>query len=322
MKILVTATSFRADSAGPAAEQLRRFVADQGGEIIYNPCGRPLPEDELIPLLTNVDGYIAGLDFITKKVIDAAVSLKVISRYGAGVDRVDLAAAKARNIVVCNTPGANAQAVADLTLALILAAARRIPALDRKTREGQWPRSTGIELYGKRMGILGLGAVGKAVAKRAQGFSMEILAYDPYINTAYAEENHIIVSDFDTLITGSDVISLHLPLTGETRRIINAGVMRRMKQGAVLVNTARGGLIDEEAAFGLLKSGHLAGLGLDAYEEEPPGRSPLFELENVVVTPHTASHTAEAAANMAAMSVQNLIDVLSGKECPYSLAGV
>jgi D-3-phosphoglycerate dehydrogenase len=148
---------------------------------------------------------------------------------------------------------------------------------------------------------------------------MEVLAYDPYIDARYAEENHITVSGFDALIAGADVISLHLPLTGETRRIINAGVMGRMKQGAIIINTARGGLIDEEAAYGLLKSGHLGGLGLDAYEEEPPGQSPLFELENVVVTPHTASHTAEATANMAAMSVQNLIDVLSGKECPYRL---
>jgi D-3-phosphoglycerate dehydrogenase len=320
MKILVTATSFKAGSTGPAAEQLRRFAAEHGGEILYNPYGRPLSEDELIPLLTDADGYIAGLDFVTKKAIDAAASLRVISRYGAGVDRVDLAAAKARNIAVCNTPGANAQAVADLAFALILAAARRIPVLDRKTREGQWPRSTGVELYGKRIGILGLGAVGKGVAKRAQGFSMEVLAYDPYIDARYAEEHHIIVSDFDALIAGSDVISLHLPLTEETRYIINAGVMNRMKQGAIVINTARGGLIDEGAAWGLLKSGRLGGLGLDAYEEEPPGKSPLFELENVVVTPHTASHTAEATANMAAMSVQNLVDILSGKECPYRLA--
>jgi D-3-phosphoglycerate dehydrogenase len=290
MKILVTATSFKADSSGPAAEQLRRFAADKGGEILYNPCGRPLQEDELIPLLTNVDGYIAGLDFITKKAIDAAGSLKVISRYGAGVDRVDLAAARVRNIAVCNTPGANAQAVADLAFALILAAARKIPALDRKTREGQWPRSTGIELYGKRIGILGLGAVGKAVAKRAQGFSMEVLAYDPYINIRYAEENHITVSGFDDLIAGSDIISLHLPLTEETRYIINAAVMGRMKKGAIIVNTARGGLVDEEAAYGLLKVGHLGGLGLDAYEEEPPKQSPLFELENVVVTPYRRGH--------------------------------
>jgi D-3-phosphoglycerate dehydrogenase len=250
-------------------------------------------------------------------VIDACTALKVISRYGAGVDRVDLAAAKAKGIAVCNTPGANAQAVADLTMALILCAARKVPMLDRKTKEGQWVRSTGIELYGKTIGVLGLGAVGKGVAKRAQGFSMRVLAYDPYINKKYAEENNIEAADFETVIRAADVLCLHLPLTDETRYIISGDVMGRMKKGAIIINTARGGLIDEQAAYEHLKSGHLGGLGLDAYEEEPPKASPLFELDNVVLTPHTASHTAEATANMAAMAVQNLIDVLSGKPCPY-----
>ncbi|GHU83138.1 2-hydroxyacid dehydrogenase [Spirochaetia bacterium] len=317
MKIVVTATSFKADSPDPAAEQLRQFSAQHSGEIVFNPLGRPLSEDDLIPLLKGCDGYIAGLDFVTGKVIDACDTLKVISRYGAGFDRVDIAAAKAKNIAVCNTPGANAQAVADLAFGLALCAARRIPLLDRKTKEGQWVRSTGIELYGKTMGILGLGAVGKGVARRAQGFSMKVLAYDPYINRAYAEANGITVSDFDSLIKNADVLSLHLPLNEETRYILSGDVMGRMKKGAVIINTARGGLVDERAAAELLRSGHLGGLGLDAYEEEPPKASPLFELDNVVLTPHTAAHTAEATAAMAIMSVQNLIDVLTGKPCRY-----
>jgi D-3-phosphoglycerate dehydrogenase len=313
MKILVTATSLNPNHPSPALEQLQHFA----DEVIFNPHGRPLSEDELIPLLDGCEGYIAGLDFITKKVIDSSEKLKIISRYGAGVDRVDIASAHARGVIVCNTPGANAQAVADLAIGLTLGAARKIPMLDRKTREGQWTRSTGVELYAKTMGILGLGAVGRAVAKRAQGFSMTVLAYDPYINEQYVKENDIVASSFDQVIEGSDVISLHLPLTPETRRVINDGVMRRMKRGVIIVNTARGGLIDEEAACELLKSGHLGGLGLDAYEDEPPKQSPLFELDNVVLTPHTASHTFEATANMATMSVQNLIDILSGKPCPY-----
>jgi D-3-phosphoglycerate dehydrogenase len=313
MKLLITATSFKSDRPSPALEKLRQFA----DELVFNPHGRPLTEDELIPLLQGCDGYIAGLDFISKKVIDACPGLRVISRYGAGVDRVDLGAARAKGIPVCNTPGANAQAVADLALALMLAAARKIPMLDRKTKEGQWVRSNGTEIFGKTLGILGLGAVGKAVAQRARGFSMKVLAYDPFINKQYAEEQGIIVSDFDSLIKESDIISLHLPLDQKTRHIINAEVMARMKRGVILINTARGGLIDESAANELLRSGHLGGLGLDAYEEEPPGKSPLFELDNVVLTPHTGSHTAEATAAMAAMSVDNLIDVLSGKDCPY-----
>jgi D-3-phosphoglycerate dehydrogenase len=317
MKLLITATSFKAENNGPAARRLQEFAAENSAELVFNPRNRPLTGDELIPLLKDCHGYIAGLDFITKKVIDSCGVLKVISRYGAGVDRVDLEAAKARGIPVCNTPGANAQGVADLAFGLALCAARKIPVLDRKTREGQWVRSMGIELFGKTMGILGLGAVGRGVAKRARGFSMKILAYDPFIDRQYAEEQGIVVSDFDSLVKESDIVSLHLPLEQKTRHIISGEVMARMKRGVILINTARGGLIDENAADELLRSGHIGGLGLDAYEEEPPGKSPLFELDNVVLTPHTGSHTAEAAANMAAVSVENLINVLCGRDCPH-----
>ena len=172
MKVLVTATSLKPDSKNPALEALGKFA----DEVAYNPHGRPLAEDELIPLLSGCDGFIAGLDFVTERVINSCGRLKVISRYGAGVDRVDIAAASARGVCVCNTPGANAQAVADLAFGLMLGVARRIPMLDRMTREGKWVRSTGAELYGKTIGILGLGAIGKAVARRAAGFSMKVLA--------------------------------------------------------------------------------------------------------------------------------------------------
>ncbi|MDR3076984.1 MAG: phosphoglycerate dehydrogenase [Synergistaceae bacterium] len=315
MKVLVTATSLKPDSKNPALEALGKFA----DEVAYNPHGRPLAEDELIPLLSGCDGFIAGLDFVTERVINSCGRLKVISRYGAGVDRVDIAAASARGVCVCNTPGANAQAVADLAFGLMLGVARRIPMLDRMTREGKWVRSTGVELYGKTIGILGLGAIGKAVARRAAGFSMKVLAYDPFIDEAYAEANGIEPTGFDRLVREANFISLHLPMTGETRHIIGEDAMRSMKPGAVIVNTARGGLIDEAAAYELLKSGHLGGLGLDAYEEEPPSKSPLLELDNVVMTPHTGAHTHEATANMAAMAVENLIDVLSGRECKYIL---
>jgi D-3-phosphoglycerate dehydrogenase len=320
MKVLVTATSFKPDNPTPALKRLQGFI--DADKIVFNPLGRPLSEDELIPLLKDCDGYIAGLDFVTGRVIDACDKLKVISRYGAGVDRVDIAAAKAKNIVVCNTPGVNAQAVADLAMGLVLCVARKLPLLDRKTKEGRWVRSTGVELFGKTLGVLGLGAAGKAVAKRAQGFSMKVLAYDPYVDASYAEVNGIAVSDFDRLIRESDVVSLHLPLNEKTRHILDGGAMRAMKRGAILINTARGGLIDERVACELLRSGHLGGLGLDAYEEEPPRPaflSDLFEMDNVVLTPHTGAHTAEAIAEMANFSVQNLIDVLSGKDCPNVL---
>ena len=313
MKILVTPTSFKPDKGGPALELLRSFSTD----LVFNPQGKPLSEEELIPLLADCEGYIAGLDFVTRKVIENVPKLKVISRYGAGVDRVDLEAAREKGVVVCNTPGVNANAVADLAFGLLLCIARRLPFLDKKTREGEWTRSTGFELYGKTIGILGLGAVGKAVAKRASGFSMKIMAYDPFINREYAAANGIIAAGFDDVIKEADFISLHLPLMDETKNIISGEKMKAMKKGAVIINTARGGLIDENAAYELLKSGHLGGLGLDAFEAEPPGPSPLFTLENVAATPHTGAHTTEATAAMADLSVKNLIDVLSGRSCPY-----
>jgi len=315
VKILVTATSFKPDNPTPALRQLQQFA----DEVIYNPVGRPLTEDELIPLLQGCDGYIAGLDSVTEKVIQSCDRLKVISRYGAGVDRVDLKAAAQKGITVCNTPGANAQAVADLALGLMLSAARKLPMLDKKTREGQWVRSTGMELCGKTLGILGLGAIGKAVAKRGQGFDMRVLAYDPFLDEEYAAQHNIQGATFDQVVENSDVISLHLPLTEGTRHIVNRGVMEQMKPGAILINSARGGLIDEAAAYELLKSGRLGGLGLNAYEQEPPTASPLFELDNVICTPHTGSHTREATAAMARMSVENLLQVLRGEPCPYAL---
>jgi D-3-phosphoglycerate dehydrogenase len=315
MKILVTPASFKPDTGGPAMDRLRSFA----DTLVFNPQKRPMSEDELIPLLDGCDGCIAGLDSFTKKVIENAGALKVISRYGTGVDNVDLAAAYEKKIIVCNTPGVNAQAVADLTFGFMLSLIRRLPILDRTTREGQWDRFIGAELYQKTIGILGLGYVGKAVARRAAGFSMRIFACSPHIDPHYAQANGIIPVGFNELISESDFLSLHLPLKAETRHIISADVMRKMKKGALLINTARGGLLDEAAAYDLLKSGHLGGLALDVYETEPPHNSPLFALDNIIFTPHTAARTAEATAAMASLSVQNLIDVLSGRECAYAV---
>jgi len=313
VKILVTPASFKPTLIHPALDQLRHFSQ----ELVFNPHNRPLNEDELIPLLKDCEGCIAGLDPFTRRVIAGAKTLKVISRYGAGIDNVDLAAAAEHNITVCNTPGVNAEAVADLAFGLMLCLARKIPLLDRSTREGKWDRSIGVELYQKTIGIVGLGAVGKAVARRAAGFSMKILACDPAIDAAYAQEHGISSVSLDKLIQEADILSLHLPLKADTRHIISGNVMRKMKRGALIINTARGGLIDEVAAGVLLQSGHLGGVGLDVYEIEPPHHSPLFALDNVVFTPHTAARTVEATAGMASVSVQNLIDVLSGKPCSH-----
>lgn len=314
MKVLVSATSFANRLDSPAGQKLRAFA----DEVVVNPYGRPMQPEEIVPVLQGVDGYIAGLDFITKEVVENAPdTLKAISRYGVGYERVDIAAAKEKGIIVTNTPGANTQAVADLAFGLLICACRNICVLDQQVKEGRWPRQYGVELYGKTLGILGFGSIGKAVAKRAAGFSMNVLAYDPYVSKQAAAQNGAELVGISDIFKQSDFISLHLPVTEQTRNLVNAEAIDTMKQGVVLINTARGGLIDEDAALKALLSGKIAGLGLDAFSVEPPSNSPLLRLPNVIATPHTGAHTKEAMDNMANMAVDNLIAVLSGKPCPF-----
>jgi len=315
MKILVTPTSFRSSTNKKAIDKLNSF----SDEVVFNDYGRPLSSSELKELITGCDGYIAGLDYIDKESLKHADNLKVISRYGAGYDRVDLEAATEKGIVVTNTPGSNAAAVADLAFGLILSVARKIPMLDRKTKAGEWVRSTGIELNEKTIGILGLGAIGKNVAKRAHGFSMKVLAYDPFIDLNYSEANGIQSVTLEYLIKNSDIISLHLPINQDTKDIIGQKEFEEMKNNVIVINTSRGGLINEAAALEYLKNGKLGGLGLDAFEEEPFSNYESYQLDNVVLTPHTGAHTFEATENMAVMAVDNLIDVLTKNECKYIL---
>lgn len=307
MKILVTPTSIRKAQNSDLIARLEN-VCD---EIVYNPHGRPLQADELPDLLADCEGYIAGLDFITADVIRACPKLKVISRYGTGLDRVDLAAARDAGILVTNTPGANSTAVAELAMGLILSLARRIPSLDRSTRSGDWVHSNGVEISGGTLGIVGLGAIGKKLSAMAHGFGMTVLAYDPYADLDYAARNDLTLVPFETLLAESDAISLHLPLTESTRHVIGAQQFHLMKDSVLLVNASRGGLIDEVAALAAIRAGTVGGIGLDAFEAEPPAAdNELFAFDNVVVTPHTGAHTAQATRRMAEMAVASLIDGL------------
>lgn len=316
MKILVTPTSLKPESNTKAMAMLKDFSDD----LVFNTTGNPLSEDQLIPLLKDCDGYIAGLDSITQRVLDCAPKLKTISRYGAGYDNVDMRAARSRGIIVTNTPGANAEAVGELAFGLILSIARKIPALYTETKNGRWPRSTGIELAGKTLGIIGLGAIGKVIARCAFGFSMNVCAYDPFIDESYAASHHIQICTLSQLLSQADVISLHLPLSSSTRHLINKETLSQMKDGVIIINASRGGILDETAVLEALKNGKVGGLGLDAFETEPPVGSPLLELDNVIATPHTGAHTREASENMALLAVTNLISVLTGKDCPHIIS--
>jgi D-3-phosphoglycerate dehydrogenase len=313
-KVLVTPTSFLKPENSNARLFLERFTSD----IVYCKSGKPLEGDELLSLLEGVDGYIAGLDYITSDIVKRIPpSLKVISRYGAGYDRVDLAACRERGVVVTNTPGANATAVCELAFGLILSAARNIPNLHQAVERGEWPRANGMELAGKTLGIVGLGAIGKKLALRASAFEMKVLAYDPWLDKDFADSHGIGICDLDGLIESSDVISLHVPMNEKTYHLINRERIQKMRDGAIIINTARGGLIDEMAAAEAVKSGKLRGLGIDAFETEPLIESPLKGLPGVIFTPHTGAHTAEAISGMGTMAVQNLIDVLSGNPCKF-----
>ena len=313
MKILVTPTSLQPGKNDAALEPLRAFA----DELVFNDTGKPLAGEDLIRRLQDCDGYLAGLDYITAEVLQACPKLKAISRYGVGFDRVDIQSAKEQGIKVSNTPGVNAVAVGELAFGLILACARKIPYLDRSTREGGWVRSSGMELRGKTLGICGLGAIGKVVAQCGQGFGMSVVAYDPYINEDYCRENNIESVTLEELMKRSHVVSLHLPLLESTKHLIDAEKIALMPDGAILINASRGGIIDEDAAYDALKSGKLGGLGLDAFEIEPPVDSKLFEFTNVVATPHTGAHTREATDSMANLSVKNMIELLRDGDCPF-----
>ncbi len=308
--ILVTATSYGQHDAG-----LRRELEAAVGRVTYNETGRPLSSSQLAALLPGVDGYIAGLDAIDAAALAAADALRVVARYGVGVDNVDLAAAAARGIVVTNTPGANARSVAELTVALLLLLARPVLRAATETRVGGWPRLPGLSLAGKTVGLVGFGAIGRQTARLLAGFDCRLLAYDPLLNEATAAALGVRAAALDELLAASDFVSLHAPVTPATRGMVDAPFLVRMKPGAALVNTARGELVDEAALLDALTSGRLRGAALDAFAAEPPGGdNPLLALPNVIATPHMGAHTDGATTAMGRMALADCLAVLRGEE--------
>ncbi len=315
-RVLVTPTSYGRDDL-----RLRTDLEAAVGEVIYNPTTRPLSSAELMELLPGCHGYIAGLDTIDQAALQAAGRLKVIARYGAGVDRVDVAAATARGIVVTNTPGANTVSVAELALGLMLAVARNIPQASSATKNGEWPRLTGMSLAGKVIGLIGFGAIGQALAQRLQGFDCRLLAFDPYPNPAAAQTHRVTLLPLDELLAQADVVSLHMPATPQTQHMVNAQFIGKMKPGAILINTARGEVINEADLLAALHSKHLRGAGLDAFASEPPGAdNPLLQLPQVIATPHTGAHTDDATNAMGWGALRDCLAVLRGEAPRYPVS--
>lgn len=246
---------------------------------------------------------------VTKEMLARATSLKAVGRAGVGVDNIDIAAATASGIAVFNAPGGNTIAAAELTMALLISVARRIPAAEASVRRGEWNRAAfkGVELRGKTLGLIGAGRIGGEVAIRCQAFGMEVIAYDPYLSPTRADELDVELTGFDEVIERADFVSLHVPLTDETRGILEAGTLSRLKSTAFVVNASRGGVVDEVALAKALHDGEIAGAGLDVYEDEPlAADSPLRDAPNLVLTPHLGASTEEAQVGVATEVAQKI----------------
>jgi glyoxylate reductase len=312
---------------------ITRRIAPAGLELILANCNAGIWEKDLpIPredLLQNVKG-IAGLLSLLSDRIDGAVmdaagpSLKVISSYSVGVDNIDLAEATRRGIPVGHTPDVLTDATADFAFALLMAAARRLVEADRYVHAGHWKTwgpSTllGAEVHGATLGIIGFGRIGQAMARRASGFGMRVFYHDDQAGSRTIPEGlHAEGVDLDTLLRESDFVSLHVPLTDQTRKLFNAQLFAKMKSGAILINTARGPVVDQAALYDALSSGRLAAAGIDVCDPEPlPMDSPLMKLENLVIAPHIASAGKQTRELMAVMAAENLLAGLRGEKLPH-----
>ena len=313
-KVLVTARSF-----GTVDEGAKKLLEEHDCEVKKLTAADGPIEEQLSKELPEADAVIAGLEDYGRELIASASKLRVISRYGVGYDKVDLKAAAQHNIAVTITPGANGESVADLAVALMLNCARNVTQMHNGIVEKNHVRPAGVELWGKTLGIVGAGRIGKSVARRCKGFNMRILCFDQYQDAEFAADCGAHYVDFEKLIRESDFISIHSPLTEETHNMFSAEQFRMMKTDAILVNTARGGIIDEEALYDALKNGEIRAAGLDSTVDETALSSPLCSLPNCILTPHAGATTLEASSRMSLMAAQNAVDILETGSCEFAV---
>jgi D-3-phosphoglycerate dehydrogenase len=297
------------DALSETAVQIFR---DRGIEVDFEPkLGKD--KEKLLETIGQYDGLaIRSATKVTEKLIAAAENLKVVGRAGIGVDNVDIPAASRRGIIVMNTPFGNSITTAEHAIAMMFAVARQLPAADASTQAGKWEKSKfmGVEITGKTLGVIGCGNIGANVATRGIGLKMHVVAFDPFLSPERAEQLGVEKVDLDTLLSRSDFITLHVPLTDKTRNIIDAAAIAKMKTGARIINCARGGLVVEKDLAEALKSGKIGGAGFDVFETEPATESPLFGLDNVVCTPHLGASTTEAQENVALQVAEQMSDFL------------
>ena len=296
-----------------AEEGLRLFKNEPNFQVVVKT--KLLPADLKIEIAEADACVVRSGTQLTREVIEAAKKLKVIGRAGVGLDNVDIEAASKKGIVVINTPGGNTISAAEHTFCLLMAMARFIPLANESLKKGEWERKkfTGIQLYEKTLGVVGLGRIGTEVARRAQGFGMRVIAYDPFLRIEKANEIGVESVTLDAVLERSDFITLHIPLSTDNKYILGRKELEKMKKGARIINCARGGLLDEKALAEFILAGKIAGAALDVFENEPPKGNPLLALPQVIVTPHLGASTEEAQIAVAVDVVQSLIDFFHGK---------
>jgi D-3-phosphoglycerate dehydrogenase len=289
-------------------------LLQQRPELKVTVLPKRLSEAELLPLVADVAAIVVRSETkITRKVMEAAPRLRVVGRAGVGVDNVDVEAATQRGIVVMNTPGGNTISTAELTFSMLMALARKIPQAHMSMKAGEWNRKAfqGVELYGKTLGILGMGRIGSEVARRAVAFGMRVLAYDPYLALSRAKALQVELVEIDEIYRNADFITVHMPMSDETRGMINAAAFAKMKKGVRVLNCARGGIIHEPDLLTAIQDGQVAGAALDVYETEPPGANfPLRDLPQVIMTPHLGASTEEAQENVGIEVAEAITDYL------------
>jgi D-3-phosphoglycerate dehydrogenase len=305
MKVLVSTSTF-----GEFDETPLRKLKQNGFEVVVNPYGRKLQPQESIGLMRDIDGIIAGTEPLNSDILKRANRLKVISRLGVGLDNVDLIAAKQLGIHVASTPAAPTEAVAELTLGLMIVLARRVVEADHAIRNGSWKPLMGVLLTGKTLGIVGLGRIGKRVAELAQPLSMSILAYEPFADGPFVTKYQIGLVSLSELFSQADIVSLHIPLLPETRGLVSRELFALMKPTALLINTCRGEVVDEAALLQAVESNRLAGAALDVYNEEPY-RGPMKQNSRIILSAHMGSYAKEARIQMEHEAVENLIRLLT-----------
>ena len=312
-KVLVTLSFPPSFIAG--FEDCVKMLTDKGFEVDVDSRHRSLTTEELVPALQGIYAHVASAEILSDAVMEQASDLKIISRMGVGYDTVDVPAATKRGIALTITPAANADAVAEYTVSLMLALTRHIPEIDTMARQGTWKTVFGTSIYGKTLGIVGTGEIGKRVVRNLRGFGMRVLAYDPFPSEEFAKEYNVTYCSLEQLVKESDYISIHCPLMEETNHLIGEKEFAMMKPTARILNCARGEIIDEKALYNALSENQIAGAALDVYETEPFEQdNPLFALDNVVLSPHIAGMTYECRKFVIETAFQNIIDITEGNK--------